>query len=179
MTPCCCARWRVCLAHMTKDGRHCATNRCNAMWAPPPPTPPLPCLPSDRVCFPPGPAAGVIWSRVCMCEELWSPFCMAGHVCRCCVEYVPGTERLLLGTWPGLVNDLCLCQHTHTYTVSPHRCPSLHFNPAILVCAAALSCCITKHPDERNLATVTPRPPFLAQTQPQLHIATHFSRFGV
>jgi hypothetical protein len=74
-----------------------------------PPTPPLPCLPSDCVCFPSGPAAGVIWSLVCMCEELWSPFCVAGHVCRCCVEYVPSTERMLLETWPALVNDLCLC----------------------------------------------------------------------
>ena len=36
VTPCCCARWRVCHSHMTKDGRHCATKCCNAMWAPHP-----------------------------------------------------------------------------------------------------------------------------------------------
>jgi hypothetical protein len=127
MTPCCCARWRVCLAHITKDGRA-------------PPTPPLPCLPSDCVCFPPGPAAGVIWSRVCMCEELWSPFCMAGHVCRCCVEYVPGTERLLLGTWPGLVNDLCLCQHTHIHCITtPMPVTALQpCNPCLCSCVELL-----------------------------------------
>ena len=128
-------------------------------------------MPSFRLCvLSTGTCSRVIWSLVCMCEELWSPFCMAGHVCRCCVEYVPGTERMLLGTWPGLVNDLCLCPHTHTYTVSPHRYPSLHFNHAVLVCAATLSCCVTKHPHQINLPTVTPRPAFLAHTQPQLHI---------